>query len=194
MHTCFWLWILIVIYAWMQGRLISHMLLRTATMEHRNRRGERFDPQTMTLLSTLLPRIAIPRSLFIIPGLTLTCSHQQDGCTNGKIHIFTICYFSNGRRQQRGQVNLGKTTRLSCLECKVWMSCPPLSTRWRPKWTSSHFYSIDLLLLWLWYCMHDYHYHYGIGCTIIIMTLFVCKTMILFFWWGFVRSFTLIYA
>jgi hypothetical protein len=31
-----------------------------------------------------------------------------------------------------------------------------------------------------WDCMHDYHYHYGIVCTIITMTLFVCKTMILF--------------
>jgi hypothetical protein len=25
--------------------------------------------------------------------------------------------------------------------------------------------------------MHDYHYHYSIVCTIITMTLFVCKTM-----------------
>jgi hypothetical protein len=50
--------------------------------------------------------------------------------------------------------------------------------------------------LWLWYCicMDDYHYHYGIVCTIITMTLFVCKTMILFIWWGFVMSFTLSYA
>jgi hypothetical protein len=31
-------------------------------------------------------------------------------------------------------------------------------------------------------CMHDYHYHYGIVCTIITMTLFICKTMILFLW------------
>jgi hypothetical protein len=76
------------------------------------------------------------------------------------------------------------------------MSCPPPSTRWRPKWGSSHFYNIDLLLLWLWYCicMHNYHYHYGIVCTIITMTLFACKTMILFLWWGFVMSVTLSYA
>jgi hypothetical protein len=44
---------------------------------------------------------------------------RQDGCTNGKIHIFTICYFNNRRQQQRGRVKLGKTTRLSCLEWKV---------------------------------------------------------------------------
>jgi hypothetical protein len=50
------------------------------------------------------------------------------------------------------------------------------------------------LSLSLWYCMHDYHSHYGIVCTIITMTLFVCRIMILFLWWDFVRSFTLIYA
>jgi hypothetical protein len=56
-----------------------------------------------------------------------------------------------------------------------------------------HWSFIDVQLL-LWDCIHNYHYHSGIVCTIITMTLFVCKTVILFLWWCFVRSFTLIYA
>jgi hypothetical protein len=56
-----------------------------------------------------------------------------------------------------------------------------------------HWSFIDVRLL-SWDCVHNYHYHYGIVWTIITMTLFVCKTMILFLWWGFVRSFILIYA
>jgi hypothetical protein len=89
--------------------------------DNRNRRGERFDPLTTTLLSTLLPRTVsmTPRNLFRIPCLTLACSHRQDGCTNGKIPIFTLCYFSNGSQQPRGRAKLGKSTRLSCFECKV---------------------------------------------------------------------------
>jgi hypothetical protein len=64
-------------YGSLQGRLISHMLLRTKTMDNRNRRGERFDPLTTTLLSTLLPRTVsvTPHSLLCIPCLTLACSH-----------------------------------------------------------------------------------------------------------------------
>jgi hypothetical protein len=177
----------------MQGRLISHTLLRTATMEHQNRRGERLDPQTTTLLSTLLPRTVIPRSLFIIPGLTLTCSHRQDGCTNGKIHIFTICYFSNGRQEQRGWVKLGKTTKAKLLrvECLNVMSTAEYQMATQmgvfPFLQHQSFITMTMvlyaqLLLSLWYCMHDYHYHYGIVCTIIIVTLLVCKTMILFLW------------
>ena len=62
----------------MQGRLSSHILLRTPTMEHRNRRGERLDRWTMTLHSTLLPPTAIPRSLFTTPYLTSACSHRRE--------------------------------------------------------------------------------------------------------------------
>jgi hypothetical protein len=43
--------------------LSSHMLLRTTTMEHRNRRGEQLDRRIMTLHSTLFPPTAIPRNL-----------------------------------------------------------------------------------------------------------------------------------
>ena len=68
--------------------LSSHMLLRIPTMEHRNRRGERLDRRTTTLHSTLLPPIAIPRSLFTTPYLTSACSHRRDGCTNRKTSIF----------------------------------------------------------------------------------------------------------
>jgi hypothetical protein len=152
----------------MQGRLISHTLLRTATMEHRNRRGERLDPQTTTLLGTLLPRTTIPRSLFIIPGLTLTCSHRQDGCTNGKIHSFTICYFSNGSRQQHGRVKLGKTTMLSCLECKVWMSCHRRVSDGDPNGGLR----ISTALIF-------YYYDYGIVCTIISITMVLYAQLLL---------------
>jgi hypothetical protein len=138
-------------------------------MDNRNHRGEELDPLTTTLLSTLLPRtvLVIPRRLLRIPCLTLACSHRQDGCTNGKISIFTLCYFSNGRQQRRGRAKLGKTTRISCFKCKVWMWCPLLNTTWRPKWGFSHSYTtVELLLM--------YDYYYGIVCTIItvIMVLY----------------------
>jgi hypothetical protein len=175
-------------YGSLQGRLVSHMLLRTKTMDNRNRRGERFDPLTTTLLSTLLPRTVwvTPRSLLCIPCLTLACNHRQDGCTNGKISIFTLCYFSNGSQQRRGRAKLGKTTRLSCFECKVWMWCPLPNTKCRPKWGSSHSYTtVELLLTYrilLWDCMHDYHYDYGIVCTIMCMRV-VCTIMSLWLWY-----------
>ena len=54
------------------------MLLRTPTMEHHNRRGERLDRRTTTLLSTLLPPTAIPYSLFTTPYLTSACSHRRN--------------------------------------------------------------------------------------------------------------------
>jgi Pyruvate/2-oxoacid:ferredoxin oxidoreductase delta subunit len=96
----------------------------------------------------------------------------QDGCTNGEIHNFTLCYFSSGRQQRRGRVKLGKTTRLGCLECKVWMWCPPLNTRWRPKWGSSHLYNtVDLLLI--------YDYCHGIVCTIITITMVLYEWLLL---------------
>jgi hypothetical protein len=69
----------------------------------------------------------------------------------------------------RNRAKLGKTTRMSCFECKVWMWCPPLNTTRRPKWGSSHCYT-TIELLWM------YDYCYGIVCTIITITI----TMVLY--------------
>ena len=157
MHTYFWLGVLTTNYdIWLQGRLSSHMLLRTPIMEHRNRRGEQVDRRTTTLHSTLLPPTAIPRSLFTTPFLTSACSHRRDGCTNGKTPIFTLCLFMNGRQHRRGRAKLGNTIRLSCLECKVLLWCPPPNTKPRPKWGSSHSY-VELLFD-VYKCMTRYLY------------------------------------
>jgi hypothetical protein len=54
------------------------------------------------------------------------------------------------------------------------MSCPPSSTRWRPKWGSSHFYSVDLLLLRV--------YDYGIVFVWMIITIIMVLYAQLLLW------------
>jgi hypothetical protein len=117
LNMCPKLRVLIMIYGWMQGRLGSHMLLRTATMECRNRRGEQLARRIMTLHSTLPPPTVIPRTrnLFTIPYLIWACSQRRDVCMIGKTPIFTLCYLMNGRQHQHGRAKLDKTSRLSCL-------------------------------------------------------------------------------